>query len=65
MFDYVYLDREDIEDLLYSNCDLRTIYTKESGSMEMTDDSDILENFVPALIEYINNKMTDSQLEIN
>lgn len=59
MFNHLELDSTEVSNLLYDNCDLRTIYTKENGSMEMTDDNDIIENFVPALIEYINDKMSD------
>lgn len=64
MYNFISLDKEDISNILYDNCDLRTIYTKENGSMEMTDEDDILENFVPALIGYINDKMADGQLDL-
>lgn len=49
------LSRDEVLEIL-SGCDLRTIYTKEYGSLEMTDEDDILDDFVPQLIELINSK---------
>ena len=38
-----------------------TIYTKDYGSLEMTDEDSIMDEFVPQLLDYINMKSEDSK----
>ncbi len=56
----IYLDREEIFDIL-CDCGLMTIYTKDYGSLEMTDEDSIMDEFVPQLLDYINRKSEDSK----
>lgn len=56
----IYLDREEIYDIL-CNCGLMTIYTKDYGSLEMTDEDSIMDDFVPQLLDYINRQSEDSK----
>lgn len=51
----IYLDREEIYEIL-CDCGLMTIYTKDYGSLEMTDEDSIMDEFVPQLLDYINMK---------
>ena len=52
----VQLDRDEIYDIL-CECNLMTIYTRDYGSMEMTDEDSIMEEFLPQVLEYINKKL--------
>ncbi len=63
MNDLIYLDREEIYELL-CNCGLMTIYTKDYGSLEMTDEDSIMDEFLPMLIDYINEKLPEDRLKI-
>lgn len=56
----IYLDREEIYEML-CDCGLMTIYTKDYGSLEMTDEDSIMNEFVPQLLDYINMKYEDSK----
>lgn len=56
----IYLDREEIYETL-CDCGLMTIYTKDYGSLEMTDEDSIMNEFVPQLLDYINMKSEDSK----
>ena len=58
--DNIYLDREEIYEIL-CDCGLMTIYTKDYGSLEMTDEDSIMDEFVPQLLDYINMKSEDSK----
>ena len=55
------IDREDIYDIL-CDCGLMTIYTRDYGSLEMTDEDNIMEEFLPQVIEYINNMLKNDQI---
>lgn len=55
------IDREDIYDIL-CDCGLMTIYTRDYGSLEMTDEDNIMEEFLPQVIEYINNMLENDQI---
>ena len=57
----IYLDREEIYEIL-CDCGLMTIYTKDYGSLEMTDEDSIMDEFVPQLLDYINMKSEDSKI---
>ena len=59
----VQLDREEIYDIL-CECNLMTIYTRDYGSMEMTDEDSIMEDFIPQVIEYINGLLEDRKIII-
>lgn len=61
MNSYVYLDKNEIYDIL-CDCGLMTIYTKEYGSLEMTDEDSIMEDFLPYVINYINDKLENDKL---
>lgn len=61
MSNYVYLDKNEIYDIL-CDCGLMTIYTKEYGSLEMTDEDSIMEDFLPYVINYINDKLENDKL---
>ena len=56
----IYLDREEIYEIL-CDCGLMTIYTKDYGSLEMTDEDSIMDEFVPQLLDYINMKAEESK----
>ena len=56
----IYLDREEIYEIL-CDCGLMTIYTKDYGSLEMTDEDSIMDEFVPQLLDYIKMKSEDSK----
>lgn len=60
----VQLDREEIYDIL-CECNLMTIYTRDYGSMEMTDEDSIMEEFLPHVLEYINRKLENVELVMN
>lgn len=61
MDNYVYLDKEEIYDIL-CGCDIRTLYTKEDGSREMVEDNEVMEQFLPDLLYYINEKLVNNKL---
>lgn len=60
----IYIDREEIYDIL-CDCGLMTIYTRDYGSLEMTDEDNIMDDFVPNIIEYINSKLENQEIIIN
>ena len=60
----VQLDRDEIYDIL-GECNLMTIYTRDYGSMEMTDEDSIMEEFLPQVLEYINKKLENVELVMN
>ena len=39
-----------------------TIYTRDYGSLEMTDEDSIMEEFLPQVVEYINNMLENDQI---
>lgn len=59
----IYLDKEEIYDIL-CDCGLMTIYTKDYGSLEMTDEDSIMEEFIPQVIDYINEKLENEKLSL-
>lgn len=63
MDDLIYLDREEIYELL-CECGLMTIYTKDYGSLEMTDEDSIMDEFVPMVIDYINERLPEGRLKM-
>lgn len=62
MKETIKLDNNEIYDIL-CDCPLMTIYTRDYGSLEMLDEDNIMEDFVPKLIEYINGKLNNIFLE--
>lgn len=60
----IYLDKEEIYDIL-CDCGLMTIYTRDYGSLEMTDEDNIMDDFIPNVIEYINSKLENQEIIIN
>lgn len=60
----IYIDREEIYDIL-CDCGLMTIYTRDYGSLEMTDEDNIMDDFIPNVIEYINSKLENQEIIIN
>ncbi|MCI7634010.1 MAG: hypothetical protein MSS80_08305 [Mollicutes bacterium] len=60
----IYLDKEEIYDIL-CDCGLMTIYTKDYGSLEMTDEDSIMEDFIPQVIDYINEKLEEEKLSLD
>lgn len=58
MENYIYIDKEEIYNIL-SDCGLMTMYSKEYGSLEMLDEDEIMETFLPNLIEYINDNIDE------
>lgn len=60
----IYIDREEIYDIL-CDCGLMTIYTRDYGSLEMTDEDNIMDDFIPNVIEYINSKLKNQEIIIN
>lgn len=60
----IYIDREEIYDIL-CDCGLMTIYTRDYGSLEMTDENNIMDDFIPNVIEYINSKLENQEIIIN
>ena len=60
----VQLDRDEIYDIL-CECNLMTIYTRDYGSLEMTDEDSIMEEFLPQVLEYINKKLENVELVMN
>ena len=60
----IYIDREEIYDIL-CDCGLMTIYTRDYGSLEMTDEDSIMDDFIPNVIEYINSKLENQEIIIN
>lgn len=63
MDDLIYLDREEIYELL-CECGLMTIYTKDYGSLEMTDEDSIMDEFIPMVIDYINERLPEGRLKM-
>ena len=61
MDSYVTIEKEEIYDIL-CGCGLMTIYTKEYGSLEMTDEDSIMEDFIPAVVDYINDELDNTRL---
>lgn len=59
----IYLDKEEIYDIL-CDCGLMTIYTRDYGSLEMLDEDNIMEEFIPQLLEYINKNSENSRFFI-
>ena len=57
------INRERIYDIL-CDCGLMTIYTRDYGSLEMTDEDSIMEDFIPQVIEYINEVLEDKKIVI-
>lgn len=57
------INRERIYDIL-CDCGLMTIYTRDYGSLEMTDEDSIMEDFIPQVIEYINELLEDKKIVI-
>ena len=57
------INRERIYDIL-CDCGLMTIYTRDYGSLEMTDEDSIMEDFIPQVIEYINEVLIDKKIVI-
>ena len=60
----IYIDREEIYDIL-CDCGLMTIYTRDYGSLEMTDEDNIMDDFILNVIEYINSKLENQEIIIN
>ena len=60
----IYLDKEEIYDIL-CDCGLMTIYTKDYGSLAMTDEDSIMEDFIPQVIDYINEKLEEEKLSLD
>ena len=60
----IYIDREEIYDIL-CECGLMTIYTRDYGSLEMTDEDNIMDDFILNVIEYINSKLENQEIIIN
>lgn len=58
------LDKEEIYNIL-CDCGLMTIYTKDYGSLEMTDEDSIMEDFIPQVIDYINEKLEEEKLSLD
>lgn len=59
--DNIKIDKEHIYDIL-CDCGLMTIYTRDYGSLEMTDEDSIMEEFLPQVIEYINDLLENEEL---
>ena len=57
------IDRERIYDIL-CDCGLMTIYTRDYGSLEMTDEDSIIEDIIQQIIEYINGLLEDRKIII-
>lgn len=55
------LDREEIYDIL-CGCNLFNVYTKDYGSLVVVDEDNIMEDFIPQVIDYINEKMEEKRL---
>ena len=55
------IDKEHIYDIL-CDCGLMTIYTRDYGSLEITDEDSIMEEFLPQVVEYINNMLENDQI---
>ncbi len=55
------VDKGDIYDIL-CDCGLMTIYTRDYGSLEMTDEDSIMEEFLPQVIDYINNLLENDKI---
>lgn len=55
------IDREDIYDML-CDCGLMTIYTRDYGSLEMTDEDSIMEEFLPQVVNYINGLLENDKI---
>ena len=55
------IDREDIYDIL-CDCGLMTIYTRDYGSLEMTDENSIMEEFLPQVFDYINGLLENDKI---
>ena len=55
------VDKEDIYDIL-CDCGLMTIYTRDYGSLEMMDEDSIMEEFLPQVIDYINNLLENDKI---
>lgn len=55
------VDKEDIYDIL-CDCGLMTIYTRDYGLLEMTDEDSIMEEFLPQVIDYINNLLENDKI---
>lgn len=55
------IDKGHIYDIL-CDCGLMTIYTRDYGSLEMTDEDSIMEEFLPQVVEYINNMLENDQI---
>ena len=60
----LYIDRAEIYVIL-CDCGLMTIYTRDYGSLEMTDEDNIMDDFIPNVIEYINSKLENQEIIIN
>lgn len=53
------ISRDEIYELLLGS-ELRTIWTKEYGSQEMTDEDNIMDVFIPEVMELIREKLKDT-----
>lgn len=59
----IYLDKEEIYDIL-CGCPLMNIYTKEYGSLEMLDEDNIMGDFIPQVVDYINEKLENEKISL-
>lgn len=55
------LDREEVYDILYGSS-LFESYTKEYGTVTVLEEDEIMDDFVPRLIEYINSKLISNNI---
>lgn len=63
MGNYVYIDQEEIYDIL-CGCDLFEISTNNYGRISVIEENSVMEDFIPQLIEYLNQKNEDSKFII-
>lgn len=56
-----YLNKEKIYDILVG-CSLFDVYTKEYGTLSVLDIDDIMEEFIPEVIDYINENLEEDEL---
>lgn len=59
--DIISIDKEEIYDIL-CGCNLFNVYTKDNGSLVVTDVDNVMEDFIPQVIDYINEKMEEKKL---
>ena len=59
--DLIEIDKEEIYDIL-CGCNLIEVNTRDYGNITVIDEDSVMEDFIPELITYLNEKLEENKL---